>query len=66
MRVLTDDIKNHVGKSVHVKGWLHKKRMLGGLNFINVRDRNGIVQVVVDDKKEVEKLRGMQIGRAHV
>ena len=62
MRVLTDDIKNHVGKSVHVKGWLHKKRMLGGLNFINVRDRRGVVQVVIDDKDEVEKLRGMQIG----
>lgn len=45
-----------------VEGWLHKKRLLGGLTFINVRDRSGLVQVVVQDKTEVEKLRGLQIG----
>ena len=62
MRILTDDVKNHVGGTVHVEGWLHKKRLLGGLTFINVRDRRGLVQVVIEDKDEVEKLRGMQIG----
>ncbi len=61
-RTLAADVKDHSGKTVHVKGWLHKKRLLGGLTFILVRDRSGIVQVVVKDKKEVEKLRGMQIG----
>lgn len=45
-----------------VQGWLHKKRLLGGLTFINVRDRGGLVQVVIKNKDEVEKLRGMQIG----
>ena len=43
-------------------GWLHKKRLLGGLNFINLRDRSGLVQILVEDKDEVEKLRGLQIG----
>lgn len=62
MRILSSDVKDHVGKTVHIEGWLHKKRMLGGLNFINVRDRRGLVQVVIDDKDEVEKLRGLQIG----
>ena len=62
MRILSDDVKQHVGKTVHIEGWLHKKRLLGGLTFINVRDRHGIVQVVIDDKDEVEKLRGLQIG----
>jgi nondiscriminating aspartyl-tRNA synthetase len=62
MRVLSDAVKDHVGKSVHIEGWLHKKRLLGGLTFINVRDRKGVVQVVIDDKDEVEKLRGLQIG----
>lgn len=61
-RVLAADIAQHVGKTVHIEGWLHKKRLLGGLTFINVRDRSGLVQVVVQDKDEVEKLRGMQIG----
>src|SRR5436305_13069735 len=62
MRVLSSDVKKHVGKAVHIEGWLHKKRLLGGLTFINVRDRGGIVQVVLDNKDEVEKLRGLQIG----
>ena len=39
-----------------------KKRLLGGLTFINLRDRSGLVQVLVESKKEVEKLRGLQIG----
>jgi nondiscriminating aspartyl-tRNA synthetase len=62
MRILSRDLKDHIGKSVHIEGWLHKKRLLGGLTFINVRDRGGLVQVVIDSKDEVEKLRGLQIG----
>ena len=62
MRVLSQDLKDHLGKKVHIVGWLHKKRLLGGLTFINVRDRSGIVQVVINNKDEVEKLRGLQIG----
>jgi nondiscriminating aspartyl-tRNA synthetase len=62
MRVLSSKVKDHVGKSVHVEGWLHKKRLLGGLTFINIRDRGGLIQIVIDDKDEVEKLRGLQTG----
>mgnify|MGYP000169457172 CR=1 FL=1 len=62
MRTLSCEVKNFVGKPVTVQGWIHKKRLLGGLNFLNVRDRSGLVQVVVDDKAETEKLRGLQIG----
>src|ERR1700676_1191988 len=61
-RVLNRDLKSSIGKNIQVSGWLHKKRLLGGLTFINVRDRSGIVQIVVQDKAEVEKLRGLQIG----
>lgn len=61
-RVLTRDVKQYVGKEVLVRGWLHKKRLLGGLNFIVLRDRGGLVQAVVEDEAEVEKLRGLQIG----
>ena len=62
MRILSKELKEHVGKKVTVQGWLHKKRLLGGLTFINIRDRGGLVQVVLKDKDEVEKLRGLQIG----
>lgn len=62
MRVLSRDVSKHIGEQVHIEGWLHKKRLLGGLTFINVRDRGGLTQVVIKDKDEVEKLRGLQIG----
>jgi nondiscriminating aspartyl-tRNA synthetase len=62
MRILSKDVKEHVGESVHIEGWVHKKRLLGGLTFINVRDRSGLTQIVIQDKEEVEKLRGLQIG----
>lgn len=62
MRILSKDVAAEAGKQVTIEGWLHKKRLLGGLTFINVRDRSGMVQVVVKDKDEVEKLRGLQIG----
>ena len=62
MRTLTKDVSSHTGQTVLVRGWLHKKRLLGGLNFLTVRDRSGIVQALVDNKDELEKLRGLQIG----
>ncbi len=62
MRIITTDLKEHIGQKVTVQGWVHKKRLLGGLTFINLRDRGGLVQMVIKDKNEVEKLRGLQIG----
>ena len=61
-RVLTDALAQHVGETITIQGWLHKKRLLGGLNFITLRDRRGLAQSLVDDKDQLEKLRGMQIG----
>ena len=61
-RTLARDIIQFIEKPVLVKGWLHKKRLMGGLAFINVRDRSGLVQILIEDKNEVEKLRSMQIG----
>jgi len=61
-RILNSDLKDQVGKQVVISGWLHKKRLLGGLTFINLRDRSGLAQIVIKQKAEVEKLRGMQLG----
>src|SRR3990167_10934954 len=62
MRTLARDIHTQIDEQVTINGWLHKKRLLGGLNFINVRDRSGLVQVLIQEKSEIEKLRGLQIG----
>ncbi|MDQ5886053.1 MAG: nondiscriminating aspartyl-tRNA synthetase, partial [Patescibacteria group bacterium] len=61
-RVLASDIAKHIDSQATIEGWLHKKRLLGGLNFVSVRDRSGLVQVLVEKGDEVEKLRGLQIG----
>ena len=45
MRILSSEVKDHVGDKIVVEGWLHKKRLLGGLTFISVRDRRGLVQL---------------------
>lgn len=61
-RVLVRDLAKHAGKAVTIQGWMHKRRDLGGLMFLVVRDRSGIVQAVVKEADEQNKLDGMQLG----
>ena len=37
----------HVGQRVRLGGWVHRRRDLGGIVFLDLRDRDGIVQVAV-------------------
>ncbi len=60
-RTLTSELASHIDKTVTIQGWLHKKRLLGGLNFITLRDRSGLAQTLIIGD-ELEKLRGLQIG----
>src|SRR3546814_9404125 len=39
---------SHVGETVRVSGWVHKKRDHGDLVFIDLRDHYGIVQIVTE------------------
>jgi aspartyl-tRNA synthetase len=42
----------NVGQSVTVMGWVHKRRDLGGLIFVTLRDRSGILQIVFNSEKD--------------
>lgn len=46
-RILISEIPDHIGESVHLSGWVQKRRDHGKLVFLDVRDRSGTVQCVV-------------------
>lgn len=48
---------NDVGREVTLLGWVSKRRNLGSLLFIDLRDRSGIIQVTVKDDVKVPDVR---------
>ena len=46
-----------VNKEVKLIGWVAKKRNLGSLLFIDLRDREGYTQILVNDDEELFKLK---------
>ncbi|PTG15703.1 aspartate--tRNA ligase [Staphylococcus chromogenes] len=48
--------ESYLGQEVTLKGWVHNRRDLGGLIFVDVRDREGVVQVVFNPDFSKEAL----------
>lgn len=47
--VYVENLRDHVGQEVQLKGWLYNRRSKGKIHFLQLRDGTGIVQVVMVD-----------------
>lgn len=56
MRVYTNELKKYIGRSINLSGWIHDVRLMGGINFLLLRDKGGIVQVTAAKDKVSKKI----------
>ncbi|MDY3090732.1 MAG: aspartate--tRNA ligase [Porphyromonas sp.] len=58
----------HVGQSVTLAGWVQKARRMGGMTFVDLRDRYGITQLVFNEEHTGEALsnEAQKLGREYV
>lgn len=59
-RALTRDLPTRVGDVVLIEGWVHTIRKFGTVNFLLMRDRTGMAQVILEPD-QVEILEGLQV-----
>ena len=53
---------DHVGQTVRLSGWIHRKRDHGGVLFVDLRDHYGITQIVADsDSPALPVLEGLRV-----
>ena len=55
-----------VGKNVTLAGWVQRTRKMGGMTFVDVRDRYGITQIVFDESADAQLCeRANRLGREY-
>ena len=56
----------HVGQEVTLSGWVNKNRDFGAMTFVDVRDRYGITQIVVNAEDDTTYQQAKKLGREFV
>jgi aspartyl-tRNA synthetase len=49
--------QSHIGQTVKLSGWVHRKRDHGGVLFIDLRDTYGLTQIVAQGNADLERIR---------
>ena len=58
---------SHLEKSITLSGWVQKVRNLGGMTFVDLRDRYGITQLRFDEDDDVKLCQlARELGREYV
>ena len=60
-RTLAKDVDNNRDQSINLKGYVEKIKRLGGITFLNLRDRSGTAQVVVEDPQLLDDVKRFSI-----
>jgi nondiscriminating aspartyl-tRNA synthetase len=55
-RILSSELPLFEGSTVHLVGWVHRIRNLGGIRFVILRDRSGMSQIVVSRQVDLKEL----------
>jgi nondiscriminating aspartyl-tRNA synthetase len=58
-RILSRHLPTHIGETVHLAGWIHRRRLLKSVGFLILRDAGGLAQIVVDDSATRAQLESL-------
>lgn len=65
-RILNSKTTEYIGEQVNIKGWVHARRDHGRIVFLDMRDRSGLLQVVVFKPELVKLVGDLNIAREYV
>jgi nondiscriminating aspartyl-tRNA synthetase len=55
-RTLSTALASKIGQRATIEGWIHRRRRLGAISFLIIRDRDGLAQVVLADEDQRTQL----------
>lgn len=61
-RIIACELPKFMDQTVRVRGWFNNLREVGKVNFLILRDRSGLIQVLIQDKEELKKVSRLQPG----